>query len=55
MVLKLPMRQAQETKPFESSVILNGTQTNGKRRMLTDGFESSVILNGTQTSVFPEP
>ena len=34
---------------FESSVILNGTQTLKSLSFFSSSFESSVILNGTQT------
>ena len=34
---------------FECGVILNGSQTNGKRKIDKNGFECGVILNGSQT------
>ena len=38
-----------DLKEFESSVILQGTQTLTDLSVLDEWFESSVILQGTQT------
>ena len=49
MVVKLRDFSIPFPYAFESSVILNGSQTLAICVNVLDGFESSVILNGSQT------
>ena len=37
-------------KPFESSVVLDGTKTKAKAELDDARFESSVVLDGTKTA-----
>ena len=55
MVVKLRHSLGLKPAMFESSVILNGSQTHEDAPRDPALFESSVILNGSQTAVFTDP